>query len=324
MHGLAVLVLMAVRLETRYEPSPFPPNAVILAQPLYLPAPETPKPKPVARARTKSPGPKRPRLLAKRDAPRAAKAGAGKKFVVPPRPRPNGAPVPELTALALNIVPEASAPPSASLPKLAVAPAPPLKTDNFGAVDRNTAPTAARGTIHQTGFAVSEAGSSPSPLRGQIARAGFGAAETGSESRTPRRVSGSGGFDALPAEAPSRQINAKVANAEFGDTAVAVPREARPRKVEIADTSAAEILSKPRPAYTAEARGLGIEGEVLLDVLFTASGETRVLRLIRGLGHGLDESAADAARAIRFRSAMRRGEAVDSTAVVHIRFQLAY
>ena len=89
-------------------------------------------------------------------------------------------------------------------------------------------------------------------------------------------------------------------------------------------TRVVEILSKPRPAYTEEARGQRIEGEVLFEILFTAAGEVRVLRTVRGLGHGLDESAIAAAEAIRFRPAERAGVATDSTAIVHIVFQLAY
>jgi TonB family protein len=85
-----------------------------------------------------------------------------------------------------------------------------------------------------------------------------------------------------------------------------------------------EILFKPHPLYAPEARRLKIEGEVLVELLFAASGEARVLRVVRGLGHGLDENAIEAAHAIRFRPAKRGGEPTDSTAIVHIIFQLAY
>ncbi len=85
-----------------------------------------------------------------------------------------------------------------------------------------------------------------------------------------------------------------------------------------------EILFKPKPQYTQEARALKLEGEVLLKVLFTAGGEVRVLEVVRGLGHGLDESATHAAQQIRFKPAMRDGMPVDSTATVHILFELAY
>ena len=85
-----------------------------------------------------------------------------------------------------------------------------------------------------------------------------------------------------------------------------------------------EILFKPKPDYTEEARKLKIEGEVLVRVNFTAGGEVRVLDVARGLGHGLDENALHAAQQIKFKPAQREGQPVDSTATVHIVFQLAY
>jgi TonB family protein len=85
----------------------------------------------------------------------------------------------------------------------------------------------------------------------------------------------------------------------------------------------AEILSKPTPAYTDEARRLRVEGEVLLEVVLEASGRVHVVRVVRGLGHGLDESAVRAAEQISFKPALRDGQPSDSTAVLHIIFQLA-
>jgi TonB family protein len=84
-----------------------------------------------------------------------------------------------------------------------------------------------------------------------------------------------------------------------------------------------EILYKPRPAYTAEARQLHVEGEVLVEVMFTAGGRLQVRRVVKGLGHGLDESALRAAQQIRFRPALRDGAPYDSAALVHIVFELA-
>ena len=95
------------------------------------------------------------------------------------------------------------------------------------------------------------------------------------------------------------------------------------REPAVARTTPAEILSKPIPIYTDEARANRIEGEVLLEVVFEASGKLRVLRVVHGLGHGLDDSAVRAAEQIRFKPALRNGQPSDSTAVVHIIFQLA-
>jgi TonB family protein len=85
-----------------------------------------------------------------------------------------------------------------------------------------------------------------------------------------------------------------------------------------------EITFKPQPVYTDEARGLKLEGEVLLEVMFNANGTLHVNRVVRGLGHGLDEAAMAAANKMRFKPALRIGQPVDSTAVVHVVFQLAY
>ena len=101
--------------------------------------------------------------------------------------------------------------------------------------------------------------------------------------------------------------------------------EPPPRKKDLGPPQTpVEILFKPKPQYTDEARRLKLEGEVLLRVLFTAGGEVRVLEVVKGLGHGLDESAVHAAQQIRFKPALRDGQPTDSTATVHILFELAY
>jgi TonB family protein len=89
-------------------------------------------------------------------------------------------------------------------------------------------------------------------------------------------------------------------------------------------TTPVEITFKPNPVYTDEARSLKLEGEVLLEVNFLANGTLHVNRVVRGLGHGLDEAATAAAGKIRFKPALRYGQPMDSTAIVHVTFQLAY
>ena len=89
-------------------------------------------------------------------------------------------------------------------------------------------------------------------------------------------------------------------------------------------TTPVEITYKPNPVYTQEARDLKLEGEVLLEVNFSANGSLHVNRVVRGLGHGLDEAAIAAANKIRLKPALRFGTPVDSTAVVHVSFQMAY
>ena len=129
---------------------------------------------------------------------------------------------------------------------------------------------------------------------------------------------------ATPGKGDGRS-NGKVATGGFG--AEQVVHEAQKFAVEPdpnAATRPVEITFKPNPLYTAEARSLKIEGEVLLEMSFGANGSLQVNRVVKGLGHGLDETAIAAASKIRFKPALRAGQPVDSTAIVHVVFQLAY
>jgi TonB family protein len=143
--------------------------------------------------------------------------------------------------------------------------------------------------------------------RGVVASAGFGngtaisdGSATANTSRGTVRQSGFGDSDPAPVASKVKPASAVVVN-------MAPP----------------EITSKPTPAYTDEARKLRIEGEVLLEVVFESTGRLHVVRVVRGLGHGLDEAARQAAEQIRFKPALRDGHPSDATAVLHIVFQLA-
>jgi TonB family protein len=84
-----------------------------------------------------------------------------------------------------------------------------------------------------------------------------------------------------------------------------------------------EIVFKPTPEYSAEARALRIEGDVVLDVEFRATSEIRVLGVARGLGHGLDEEAVRAALRIRFKPARSASGPIAIRTTVHILFRLS-
>jgi TonB family protein len=114
-----------------------------------------------------------------------------------------------------------------------------------------------------------------------------------------------------------------VQQGSFGDAEVATAPQARAAQRETPPTPV-EITFKPRPEYTDQARQKRIEGEVLVRVMFSATGKVQVLNIVRGLGFGLDENALRAAQQIQFKPAQRDGNPVDSTATVHIVFQLAY
>lgn len=118
------------------------------------------------------------------------------------------------------------------------------------------------------------------------------------------------------------QRTGTVASAGFSTVAASAPAP-KARTEEKPSITPVEILFKPVPVYTVEARQIHLEGEVLVRVVFGASGDLRVEQVIRGLGHGLDEAALHAAQQIRFRPALRNGQPYDSTALVHIVFELA-
>jgi len=114
-----------------------------------------------------------------------------------------------------------------------------------------------------------------------------------------------------------------VATGGFGAQTVAQGGGPKIQQVAGPATTPVEILFKPNPVYTDEARNLKLEGEVLLEVSFSANGTLHVNKVVRGLGHGLDEAAIAAANKMRFKPAQRNGAPVDSTAVVHVVFQIA-
>jgi TonB family protein len=83
------------------------------------------------------------------------------------------------------------------------------------------------------------------------------------------------------------------------------------------------VISEPKARYTPEAQEARVQGEVTLQVRFLASGQVEVLRVVNGLGHGLDEEAKHVAENIRFKPATRNGQPVDHTTLIHVTFQLA-
>jgi TonB family protein len=82
------------------------------------------------------------------------------------------------------------------------------------------------------------------------------------------------------------------------------------------------ITFKPQPKYTREGMRLKIQGEVVLQTRLCVSGKIEVLRVVSGLGHGLDEEAAQVIQHIRFRPALKDGQPVDEVTLIHVEFHL--
>jgi TonB family protein len=202
--------------------------------------------------------------------------------------------------------------------------------------------------------AVSNAASTHEPLR-HVQTGGFGdqsgVAGRGDPKRNTAMVASVGSFDAPSGTgngngaAGSGGISAKVrattfgdaasysgatehnsghvlAASGFGDTILRGSHPAVQRVLNNPDLSPVQIVYKPLPAYTPEARRQRIEGEVVLDVVFNASGSLQIRRVVKGLGYGLDDMAVAAAQRIQFRPARRDGQPYDCAALVHMVFEI--
>jgi protein TonB len=77
-----------------------------------------------------------------------------------------------------------------------------------------------------------------------------------------------------------------------------------------------EVTEMPLPKgrctgrYTDEARQAAVEGTVVLDLVVDEEGRTREIKVVQGLGHGLDQAAIEALRTCRFSPGQRKGQTV--------------
>ena len=147
---------------------------------------------------------------------------------------------------------------------------------------------------------------------------------TGGASGVRGTVASTGFGNGIAVPPPSGGKRGAVQTTSFGDAAIVASETPKKKTTAEAPTTTVDILDKPRPEYTPEGRRLKVEGDVVLDVVFLASGQVQVSRVVSGLGHGLDETATRAAQQIKFRPAKREGQPVDFPARVRIEFRLAY
>ncbi|HVT48534.1 MAG TPA: TonB family protein [Vicinamibacterales bacterium] len=82
------------------------------------------------------------------------------------------------------------------------------------------------------------------------------------------------------------------------------------------------LVREVRPAYTEEGRRLGLQGDVVLQVTVRRDGSVGDIRVVRGLGAGLEERAVDAVRQWRFTPATRQGAPVDVSVQISVEFSL--
>lgn len=179
--------------------------------------------------------------------------------------------------------------------------------------------TSNRGNVAAVRFGVSQVNPSANGSA-HVAHAGsvFGSVQGGAASGTVGRVAFSG-FGVSTASGPVK-VQGQVKSVGFSTPEV--KRAAAPIIVAVSETPVI-VTNKPIPQYTDEAKKMGVQGSVVLKVIFDANGSVEIVGVIKGLGHGLDEQAERAAKQIQFKPATRNGKPVPLTTDVNIEFELA-
>jgi len=84
-----------------------------------------------------------------------------------------------------------------------------------------------------------------------------------------------------------------------------------------------EVIYKPLPPYTEEARKARTEGMLVLEAIIRANGTVEGFRVVKSLGYGLDESAINTiATKWKFKPGTLKGRPVDVRAMIEVTFRL--
>jgi TonB family protein len=79
---------------------------------------------------------------------------------------------------------------------------------------------------------------------------------------------------------------------------------------------------KHEPEYSADALSAKLQGTAMLSVTIGTDGMAHDLKLIKSLGFGLDEKAAEAVSQWQFKPGTRDGVPVPVTATIEVNFRL--
>jgi periplasmic protein TonB len=91
---------------------------------------------------------------------------------------------------------------------------------------------------------------------------------------------------------------------------------------EISHTTPPHVIDRADPDYTKEALDAKIEGDVILSLIIGTDGIPSDIKLIRGLGKGLDEKAIDCLQQWRFSPATNHGKPIAQEATFEMNFRL--
>ena len=86
--------------------------------------------------------------------------------------------------------------------------------------------------------------------------------------------------------------------------------------------SAPVVLFAPEPEFSEEARKAKVAGNVLVYLQVDTNGRPTHVRVLRGIGLGLDEKAMEAVRQYKFKPAMENGHPVTVEMNVEVNFQI--
>ncbi len=84
----------------------------------------------------------------------------------------------------------------------------------------------------------------------------------------------------------------------------------------------ARLVAGAAPAYPDAARAEGVEGDVRVELVVGTSGTVESARVVRGIGHGLDDAALRAVRQFRFAPASKAGQPVRVRMAWSVQFRL--
>jgi protein TonB len=86
--------------------------------------------------------------------------------------------------------------------------------------------------------------------------------------------------------------------------------------------TAPTLVHEVKPDYTEEGRRRSLTGDVVLEIVVRSDGRVGTVRILQGLGAGLDQRAVEAVRQWRFSPARRQGTPVDVMVEVAVEFRL--
>ncbi|MFP5268650.1 MAG: energy transducer TonB [Acidobacteriota bacterium] len=88
------------------------------------------------------------------------------------------------------------------------------------------------------------------------------------------------------------------------------------------DISSPVVIYEVEPEFSEEARKAKLSGNVVVYLWVDADGKPSHVRVVRGIGMGLDQKAVDAVRQYRFRPAMKDGKPVAVDMYIEVNFQI--